>query len=183
MYRIESLRSEQDELLRYVLDDDAASYAQVIDDLQAFIQLEGPFDGIVGFSEGGALAASLLLYYERRKTSGDQTLPKFNCAVFICSGDLVDPDDVLTKTIIRKVNFAADGHVIEIPTAHILSEEDDLYPGSGQSMRTLCEPSLREEFVHQLGHQVPGALSNDGVFEAARAIQRTIHRASAAKSF
>jgi pimeloyl-ACP methyl ester carboxylesterase len=39
---------------------------------------EGPFDGLIGFSQGAALAASLILQHS------DQAHPLVDCAVFIC---------------------------------------------------------------------------------------------------
>jgi hypothetical protein len=53
------------------------------------IEEEGPFDGIMGFSQGGALAAMILLHH--RKTSPH--LPDlFRLAVFTCASLPFDPD-------------------------------------------------------------------------------------------
>lgn len=45
-----------------------------------FVQREGPFDGVIGFSQGAAVAASILLGHEL-----DQLPPPFGFALFICS--------------------------------------------------------------------------------------------------
>ncbi|KAI4149384.1 MAG: hypothetical protein LQ340_004663 [Diploschistes diacapsis] len=50
--------------------------------LQYLIKTKGPFDGVLGFSQGAALAASLLLHHQIN--SPDQPAP-FKAAIFICS--------------------------------------------------------------------------------------------------
>ena len=68
----------------------------VIDRLEEFIDSEGPFDGILGFSQGAALAASYLL----RDASRQHTRNDFKCAVFFCaiqSWDLDSPGFTLAQ--------------------------------------------------------------------------------------
>jgi hypothetical protein len=50
---------------------DPKSVEKVHDYLQSVIEEDGPYDGIIGFSEGAALAASYLLAKEYRATLGD----------------------------------------------------------------------------------------------------------------
>lgn len=45
-----------------------------------FIQTHGPFDGVMGFSQGAAIAASILLHCE-----AEQKASPFRFAIFICS--------------------------------------------------------------------------------------------------
>lgn len=63
-------------------------------ELEDFISLEGPFDGILGFSQGGLLVATLLLRDAAR--SGGRQLP-FTMAVFISS---FAPHNIDGKTIV-----------------------------------------------------------------------------------
>lgn len=69
------------------------------DQLQAAFDLvhdvmeeEGPFDGIIGFSQGAALAASLLLNYRKKNPRGGCDL--FRAAIFTCGSLPFDPDAV-----------------------------------------------------------------------------------------
>ncbi|GKZ39250.1 hypothetical protein AbraIFM66950_012173 [Aspergillus brasiliensis] len=60
----------------------------VVNRLEQFIDLHGPFDGIIGFSQGAALAASYLLHDANRPCP--QTA--FRCAVFFCAIQCWDLD-------------------------------------------------------------------------------------------
>ncbi|KAK8879253.1 Dihydrofolate reductase [Apiospora arundinis] len=61
---------------------------QAFDLIYELIEDEGPFDGIFGFSQGGALASSFLLHH--RKTNPYEPDP-FNLAVFTCASLPFDP--------------------------------------------------------------------------------------------
>ena len=52
------------------------------------IEEEGPFDGLVGFSQGAALAASFII---KESNSAEPTHP-FKCAIFFCASVPFDPD-------------------------------------------------------------------------------------------
>ncbi|TGO25151.1 hypothetical protein BPAE_0086g00160 [Botrytis paeoniae] len=59
-----------------------------IDRLEDFIDTQGPFDGILGFSQGAALAASYILHNSTRQHPRDD----FRCAVFFCAIQCWDLD-------------------------------------------------------------------------------------------
>lgn len=72
----------------------------------------GPFDGIIGYSEGATVAATLLLHEQRRfKKKGIE--PMFKYAIFFAGWPPVDPD---THNMILSDESDA---MIEIPTCHI----------------------------------------------------------------
>ncbi|KAK6072393.1 hypothetical protein SCUP234_09186 [Seiridium cupressi] len=52
---------------------------------------EGPFDGIIGFSQGAALASSLLLDHQKNNPRGQ---PLFRVAVFLCGSLPFDLDSI-----------------------------------------------------------------------------------------
>ncbi|KAM3077721.1 hypothetical protein ACMFMG_007045 [Clarireedia jacksonii] len=67
-----------------------------IDRLEEFIDVQGPFDGILGFSHGAALAASYLLHDSTRQHPRND----FRCAVFFCAiqcWNLDSPEFTLSK--------------------------------------------------------------------------------------
>ncbi|XRM45827.1 hypothetical protein ABZX51_008901 [Aspergillus tubingensis] len=69
---------------------------EAVNRLEQFIDLHGPFDGILGFSQGAALAASYLLYDANRPYPHAE----FRCAVFFCAiqcWDLESPGFTLDK--------------------------------------------------------------------------------------
>ena len=72
----------------------SVAYPHYVENAQDYvlgiIEEEGPFDGVMGFSQGAALAASLIL--EQRKTHPfDETFFKF--AIFICATLSFNRDD------------------------------------------------------------------------------------------
>lgn len=77
--------------------------------------------------------------------------------------------------MIRTGDVDTNGHAIWISIGCSVSEENNLYPGFSVSLSASSGPSLGEEYIHHFGHHVLGTVSKNGIFGAARAIQRTIH--------
>jgi predicted esterase len=137
---------------------------------------EGPFDAVMGFSEGAAVAASLMVDHVRRTSAGQASPFAFKCAIFFCAANPVDAEAVQQGSI-EMLDPTVTGQIIAIPTAHIWAPNDDVHSGFGQTLSALCADTYKEEYVHGLGHAIPGAQSADGVFESTRVIRRTIERA------
>lgn len=75
---------------------DPKSVESVHDYLESVIEEDGPYDGIIGFSEGAALAASYLLSKEYRATLGDiseHPENEFKMAVFFNSVKAYSPSE------------------------------------------------------------------------------------------
>jgi hypothetical protein len=154
-----------------------------------YVQSSGPFDGVMGFSEGAIVAAMLLVEDARRTFAG------FRCTFFF-SG--VPPPNLTTSGMIRAVD-ATDGapHTVCIPTAHMWSDcspqvQDGLRlltplaplfdqnadsSALHESLARLCDEGNREVFQHDLGHDLPGANSTHGLAGTVRTMERTIERA------
>ncbi|KAI1637812.1 serine hydrolase FSH [Biscogniauxia mediterranea] len=152
--------------------DSIDQYEELYNDLLDLVNTEGPFDGLMGFSEGGAVAAWMLLENSRYPL----TFGSFKCAVFFSAAVPFDPDVVRTG-IIRTVDPATEGVPINIPTAHIWSRTRDVNVDRAQALAQLCNKTLREEFVHNLGHDVPGSKSDEDLSGALRVIEHTIENA------
>ena len=80
--------------------------------LVKIMQERGPFDAIIGYSEGATVAATLLLHEQRRFKKKGIT-PMFKYAIFFAGWPPVDPD---THHMILSDESDA---MIEIPTCHI----------------------------------------------------------------
>ena len=78
---------------------------------------------------------------------------------------------------IRLLDPRVDQEVIKIPTAHIWGANDKLYPSFGPVLKDLSVSDLRQEFVHQGGHDIPGPKDRNGVSNSVRIIKRTIEKA------
>ncbi|KAL4937236.1 hypothetical protein BDV06DRAFT_203330 [Aspergillus oleicola] len=142
---------------------------------QRIISREGPFDAVMGFSQGAALAYSLLEhdYTTRKQTeteTGSSGSPLFKAAVFICAGM---PYDLSGK---ESASLPSEGgYVVTIPTAHIVGKQDALFE-QGRKLYGLCEPSQAELYDHGGKHMIPfdAERSEDMV----RVIERVIERAN-----
>lgn len=148
---------------------DQTQLSQMYEGLLRIIRVQGPFDGVVGFSEGAGVALSLLVDDER------QAHNNFKCGIFFSAATPEDPD-VISTGVHRKLDVSTDGTVVNVPTAHIWSPDGDVHPSMGQEAVYLCDEKVREEFMHNLGHTVPGFTSNEAFSGALRAIERTIER-------
>ena len=134
----------------------------------------------MAFSQGAGLAASLLVRKMQQDPVRQRLYPLFRCGVFFSGGVPEDPAGISRKER-RLLSYKHDGEVIDIPTAHIWGENDQLYPSFGPVLSQLCKKDLRADFVHQGGHEVPGSKSSDAVANTIRAIKRTIERALTAQ--
>ncbi|KAJ8116683.1 hypothetical protein OPT61_g1937 [Boeremia exigua] len=50
---------------RYAVDNDLTAALEMYTNIEEFVTSEGPFDGMMGFSEGAGVGASLLAYQEK----------------------------------------------------------------------------------------------------------------------
>ena len=174
---------------------DVSQYQDMIEDLMEEITSQGPFDGVMGFSEGGIVAATLLLEDARRPFA------RFKCGIFFSAAPPLDPDGIRAG-IVRCLDPDKDGVSLHVPTAHIYSREkgptaagtdtggaaiprsplDKLWTETGwsspgqvhESLVRLCDGG--EVFVHDHGHQVPGPGHHEALRGALRAISRTLER-------
>eukprot|EP01041_Mallomonas_annulata_P009532 gene9532-19825_t len=108
----------------------------VIDDstefiLQKYIEL-GPFDGILGFSQGAEMASRVALKLDKTK---------IKCLILF-SG--VVPTNIEAKEI------------ISIPSLHIISPQDHLYE-ENKRLEDMYSLLTRTTLVHCEGHKIPSA--------------------------
>ncbi|KAL2265958.1 hypothetical protein VTJ83DRAFT_5310 [Remersonia thermophila] len=115
--------------------------------LLKIMQEQGPFDGIIGYSEGATVAATLLLHEQRRfKRKGIK--PMFKYAIFFAGWPPVDPD---RHNIILSDESE---EMIEIPTCHIIGSLDPYVHGS-LALYNVCNPDDAYIFDHAKGHTLP----------------------------
>ncbi|KAI1647088.1 serine hydrolase FSH [Daldinia loculata] len=160
-----------DEFFGYVAHD-ADQDRELCDNMIEFVESQGPFDGFMGFSEGGTVAAMMLVEDARHGSFGG-----IKCAVFFCAALPFDPDQARTG-VIRYIDPDTDGVLLTIPTAHIWAQTAGAHEIKvHQSLTQICDDRVREVFLHDLGHDVPGAKSDKGLAGAVRAIEHVIENA------
>ena len=171
---MEALVSEDEEFFRYVDETSPESCAKAVMDLEAYVLEAGPFDAVMGFSEGAAIAASLMIHKLQQDPRQQMLNPLFKCAVFF-SGGVPVRSGIEPKESLQLVN-ASDTGMIEIPTAHIWGGNDRLYPTFGPVLSQLCRKDRRAVFIHKGGHEIPSSKSPEEVAKVVRLINKTIEK-------
>jgi len=88
------------------------SAQKAMDYLYRIMEEDGPFDGIIGYSEGATVAATLLLHEQMRfETEGKS--PMFKCALFFAGWPPMSPE-------LDSIVLADESELtITIPTCHV----------------------------------------------------------------
>ncbi|PYH91927.1 hypothetical protein BO71DRAFT_384662 [Aspergillus ellipticus CBS 707.79] len=117
--------------------------APAIKHVQQIIESDGPFDAVMGFSQGAAIAAAMIAQHAQTHQE-----PLFKLAVFICAATPFD------STGNEFLSAPAGEYPIQIPTTHIVGKQDPLYAYSMRLFR-LCEPGKAQFYDHGSKHMVP----------------------------
>lgn len=140
---------------------DYKSVKEALDFVLDIIVEDGPFDGIMGFSQGAALALALVLRYAtEHPLDPAYALCKW-VVLFSCVG------------IDRKKNQLDDDSLLSIPSLHVYDAADRLL-GTGGG-KVACEPGSAKSILHERGHAIPR--DNVTVNRILDAVQDLQHRA------
>ncbi|ETW01247.1 hypothetical protein H310_06831 [Aphanomyces invadans] len=112
--------------------------------LQNVVATQGPFDVVVGFSQGASAATLLAAHYQVQ----NQGIP-FKAIVLACG---VCPRDGMPPELLREPGTTNYG--LTIPSIHIMGEKDDIYDLSQELVETYV-PVGRRVHVHADGHRFP----------------------------
>ncbi|KOC11849.1 hypothetical protein AFLA70_182g001671 [Aspergillus flavus AF70] len=149
------------------------SCRQAARDIEGYINEEGPFDGIIGFSLGATMALSWLVnWYQTKQANGSEVAP-FKVAVFFSNARQPFDHDALAMDRIAYLDFVQMGKVIDIPTAHIWGSAD---PQAEEAQRAVnfCGSERRSIFVHEKGHEIPSSVED--TVSIAKVINRAIYQ-------
>lgn len=141
-----------------------------MEDLGRYVAADGPFDGVIAFSQGTSLAAALVLEHQLRPACGNLL---FKCAIFL-SGRMPYIDAGHEPGIPDCVGGTASEATMEIPTTHIFGCNDEVEPGQGLALSRICNPQNRYVFEHDGGHIVPGPRDKDALIDSANTIKRML---------
>ncbi|KAJ5185392.1 Serine hydrolase FSH [Penicillium cf. griseofulvum] len=121
---------------------------EVMDRLVGILDSEGDIDGVIGFSEGAQIAASLILEEQRREIELGR-IPRLKCAILFSGWPPVHP-------VSGKVVTADDYNEepITIPTCHVVGASDPFLDGS-MALYNMCDPDSADLFDHGAGHLIP----------------------------
>ncbi|KAJ5584768.1 uncharacterized protein N7459_004568 [Penicillium hispanicum] len=142
-----------------------AHLAEAFEHTLQFIAAQGPFDAVMGFSQGAALAAALIAHHAKTQPG---TAPLFRAAVFLCGAAPFEGSGV------EQIAPQPDVFPITIPTAHVVGKLDSLFP-DGMKLFGLCEPAQAAFYDHGSKHMVPFDMKNTE--EMVRVIEETVAKA------
>lgn len=127
----------------------AASVREAYQLVYELIDEQGPFDGVMGFSQGGSLASSFLFHH--MATCPSQPVEQlFRFAIVICSGNPFDARGPSTRRYHPDEDLAR----IPIPTANIVGRKDDEYSRQ-LLLHRLCDARRATIYDHGGGHEIP----------------------------
>jgi predicted esterase len=112
------------------------------------VEEEGPFHGILGFSQGATVAFCYLLHQLRTRPFDPPFIP-FACAIFISAFGSGKEHTTLMDSV------EATGRQITIPTLHVYGKED-VHPEAAMAMYNYCAGGDPEFILHPKGHVIPG---------------------------
>ena len=133
--------------------------------LYNIMEKDGPFDGIIGYSEGATIAATLLLHEQRRfETQGIP--PMFKLALFFAGWPPMNPD--LDAIVLADMSDLQ----INIPTCHVSEYTRflclqfqrlilvsvgslDPYLAGSLALYNVCDMDTAYLFDHAKGHTLP----------------------------
>ena len=144
-------------------------------ELEDYIEMDGPFDGVMGFSHGAHMAAALVARQAGRHPAIQHSRPGFKCAIFLCGWppyDAVMLSNGMTEYVVPE--GTEESAMITIPTAHIFDPNDKRALASGTGLRDICKAETRAVCTHECGHEVPSLRQGSTFLIAVRAIKKTI---------
>ncbi|KAJ0424607.1 serine hydrolase FSH [Aspergillus carlsbadensis] len=171
----------------------ASSILAAVEDLAAYVITNGPFDGVIGFSQGAVLAATLLIAVQPSPETTMQSAdadteselpdalralqsrgePPFRFAVFLCGGHPFDLRALQRGVIVEITGRpSSDTPLISLPVVNCWARNDEDYPGMGPPLSSLCGKRNNEEVVHGAGHGVPS--EGDDLDALCRAVGKII---------
>lgn len=129
---------------------------------------------MIAFSQGAALVSAYLLQISRQ----NKYAPKpFRCAIFLSGARPFDPQ-ALVEGRVEYIKPDEAGPLLALPTTHIWGRKDIKFREHSEVLSLLCDETQREQFIHDKGHEIPGSRDHDDLQGCAKAIRRTIEKAS-----
>ncbi|KAJ5389915.1 uncharacterized protein N7496_000983 [Penicillium cataractarum] len=167
-----------------------------LDELCAVLDEDGPYDGLIGFSEGAALIASLLLFDELAgRRPRIQLAVLFNSVVPLTAHPagvqhtssllselvhghhdhylaLLKTDEQVDDPLAQAWGFSPAGPLrIAVSTVHIIGDQDPFAPSS-QLVVKMCQPERAQVLRHGGSHALPQA--GDVLDQCAELIETSI---------
>lgn len=115
--------------------------------LHNIIEDEGPFDGVIGISEGASVAATLLVE-DLQACKAKQIRSNLRCGIFFIGAPAWWADG--TKAWLAEEH----GQVIDVPTCHVMGSKDVFKEGAEQLLK-ICDSEKALVITDPGGHRIP----------------------------
>ncbi|RDW94181.1 uncharacterized protein DSM5745_01503 [Aspergillus mulundensis] len=146
---------------------------QAVDDLEGFIEAEGPFDGVIAFSQGIIVASTLIL-----RCIQEQKPRPFKCAIFFSPRlGAMDYEEFQQSGKVREIDFEQHQGIITVPTALIWGRHDPDRAKAAELQKLVPQERLFC-YVHSGGHAVPGAGAHYDLMKSVNVARRAIELAA-----
>ncbi|KAH8885980.1 hypothetical protein GQ53DRAFT_828354 [Thozetella sp. PMI_491] len=148
-----------------------ASFIAALDSLEAYIEAEGPFDGVMAYSQGAGLVTMLLV---RRQYLQPGKTPLFRCAILFSPVQVYDPVEYVGSGKVKVLDSVSPGMAaLPIPVS-IIYGDGDKRQDECRGVQALCDPDLLSVYVHQGGHEIPGLGAKSGLLGSVKMARRCI---------
>ncbi|KAF7587146.1 hypothetical protein BBP40_007674 [Aspergillus hancockii] len=114
------------------------------------IEQNDAIQGLIAYSEGASIAASVIIEEQRRKRETGRPV-RIKCAVFISGWPAID---FRAGLFFAPTGCDDDEEQVEIPTCHVIGAEDVFLEGS-KLLYDTCNVDNAELFDHGGGHIIP----------------------------
>ncbi|GIJ99436.1 hypothetical protein Aspvir_001568 [Aspergillus viridinutans] len=174
---VETIALDNEPVFAYFDDKDPQSGLAVYRHFEQHLRDEGPYDGVIAFSQAATMILTYLIHVFRRKKRGDNVDSPFRFAVlFSVVRPPVDYEELQLGKF-TDVDLNDVKGIVEIPTVHVWGALEE--SGSQAAMTSdVCRSDMKWTYVHDRGHEIPGSGSKDAVTKTANAIRRAIETAS-----
>lgn len=115
--------------------------------LHNIMEDEGPFEGVIGISEGASVAATLLIE-DIQACKARQTRSHFRCGIFYIGAPAWWPDG--TRAWLAEEH----GQMIDLPTCHIIGA-NDVFRIGGEELLKICDLDKALVISDPGGHRIP----------------------------
>ncbi|RAL14313.1 uncharacterized protein BO97DRAFT_412635 [Aspergillus homomorphus CBS 101889] len=118
---IEVIANKHEQMYAYIDEKDPASGVAAYQHLEALLHHEGPYDGVIAFSQAGTLILTYLAHLAKHKS--ECKLP-FKFAIILSITYPPLDYEAVQRGEVKQVDLEAYKDVIPIPTAHIWGSQD-----------------------------------------------------------
>ncbi|ORY18178.1 serine hydrolase FSH [Clohesyomyces aquaticus] len=124
-----------------------ATASHALEYLQDAVREKGPFDGIIGYSEGALVGGTLIMKEAEFRKKGDYN-NHIKMAMFFGGWPPLKPD-------LRGMMLADETDLtVPVPTIHVIGSLDPYLDGS-LALFNVCDPDTAVLFDHAKGHTLP----------------------------